>query len=188
MGIFRSKPVCLKTLVLGLDGAGKTTLLYKLRLKGAQADFQPTKGFNYEQVTQRFQGLRYALEIWDLAGRTELRKCWRYFYNSMDVGVLIYVVSARDRGRLKESADEFRMLRYETNMLSTNRVVVLNSFAVRDVDLALEVSLDELRHHFGDETAVIPMNVRDPGHSMRTLFRWISEKHQASRLAKSMVL
>jgi small GTP-binding protein len=187
MGIFRSKPVCFKTLVLGLDGAGKTTLLYKLRLKGAQADFQATKGFNYEQVSQRYQGIRYALELWDLAGRAELRKCWRYYYNSMNIGILIYVVSARDRGRLKESANEFRMLRYETNMLSTNRVVILNSFAVRDTDLAHELSTEDLREHFGEDIAVISMNVRDPGHGMRTLFRWISEQHQASRLAKSMV-
>ena len=113
MGALKSKPVSLKTLVLGLDGAGKTTLLYKMRLKNAQADFQSTKGFNYEQVLQRFKGVKYCLELWDLAGRAELRKCWRYFYNAMSVDILIFVVSARDRGRLKESANEFRMLCYE---------------------------------------------------------------------------
>ena len=179
MGALKSKPVSLKTLVLGLDGAGK-----KMRLKNAQADFQSTKGFNYEQVLQRFKGVKYCLELWDLAGRAELRKCWRYFYNAMSVDILIFVVSARDRGRLKESANEFRMLCYETSMLSTNRIVILNSFAVRDSDFALEMSQEEVHEHFGEETAVISMNLRKPEHGMRTLFRWISEQHQASRLAK----
>ena len=54
------------------------------------------------------------------------KKCWRYFYNAMSVDILIFVVSARS-GPLEESANEFRMLCYETSMLSTNRIVILNS-------------------------------------------------------------
>ena len=186
MGLFKSKPVSLKTLVLGLDGAGKTQLVYKMRLKNVQAEFQPTKGFNYEQVSQRFGGVQYNLELWDLAGRGELRKCWRYYYNSMNVDVLIYVVSARDRHRLKESAQLYHRLQYETSMLSTSRLVILNSFALRDTDFAFEVSQDDVRECFGQEVAILTMNVRDPGHGMRTLFRWISEQHQQRQLMKSI--
>ena len=182
MGVLKSKPVFLKTLVLGLDGAGKTQLLYKMRLKNAQAEFQPTKGFNYEQVSQRFGGIRYNLELWDLAGRAELRKCWRYFYNSMSVDILIYVVSARDRHRLKEAAQLYHRLQYETSMLSTSRIIVLNSFAVRDIDFAFEASREDVREYFGEDVAVVSMNVRDPGHAMRTLFRWISEQYNKSIL------
>ena len=175
MGSSSSKPIKYKVLLLGLDGAGKTTLLYKLRLKNAQAEFFSTKSFNHEICNVNFNQHKYELQMWDLAGRQELRKCWQYFYNSMSIDIMIYVVSAKEPHRLRDAAINYKRLVYETSMLKTKRIVVINSFAIRDVERAFEVKEDEVRHLFGSGCEIITMNAYDPTIGMRRLFRWISD-------------
>jgi small GTP-binding protein len=176
MGGNNSKVVKYKVLLLGLDGAGKTTLLYKLRLKNANADFFATNAFNHEIITQEYNHVKYELHTWDLAGRKELRRCWKYFYNSMQIDIMIYVVSAKESHRLRESALNFKRLTHETSLLSTSRIVVINSFAIRGSERAYELTEAEVEHQFGYDCTVITINVRDPSVGMRRLFQWVSDQ------------
>ena len=173
-----------KVLLLGLDGAGKTSLLYKLRLKNNQADFLETSSFNFEVVTQSYNNVKYELQMWDLSGRKELIPCWRYFYNSMNIDILIYVVSAKEPHRLREAAVNYNRLIYENSMASTQRIVVINSFAIRDSERAFELKEDDVQHQFGGNCKIITINKRDPMLGMRRLFQWIHDIEKKKKKGK----
>jgi len=99
----------------------------------------------------------------------------------MPIDIMIYVVSAKEGHRLKESALTYKRLAHETAMLSTSRIIVLNSFAIRDSERAYEVSEAEVQHQFGHGCEVITINIRDPSVGMLRLFQWVSDQRKKTR-------
>ena len=161
-------------LLMGLDGAGKTQLLYKLRLKRSNAAFQPTNAFNYEIVRQAYMGRKFILQMWDLAGRAELRSICRYFYNNMKTDFVFYIVSARDRSRLTTARNHLELLRHETPMENSKFIIVLNSFASRDTERFFEITVEDIQEIFGDGLPIIKVNAKT-GEGLKGFFRCISE-------------
>lgn len=104
-------------LMLGLDNAGKTTILYSLKLNEI-VNTIPTIGFNVETVNYK----NLNLTIWDIGGQEKLRKLWRHYYTN--VNVLIYVVDANDRDRIKESSDELHCLVNEDQLKDIDCVLI----------------------------------------------------------------
>ena len=102
-------------------------------------------------MLQRFKGVKYRLER-DQLGAPSLENAGATS-TMPSVDILIFVVSARDRGRLKESANEFRCCAMKQHAVN-QRIAILNSFAVRDSDLARDKP-EEVHEHFGEEMAVI---------------------------------
>ena len=96
----------------------------------------------------------------------------------MKIDLLIYVVSAKEPHRLREAAVNYKRLVFETSMLTTRRIVVINSFAIRDNERAFELKEHEVQHHFGADCTIITMNVRDPSVGMRRLFQWVSDQRR----------
>ena len=92
---------------------------------------------------------------------------------------MIYMVSAKESHRVRESSKEYKRLAHETSMLSTSRIVVLNSFAIRDSERAYELSEAEVQRHFGHDCTIVTINVRDPsGVGMRRLFQWLGDQQK----------
>ena len=136
MGAAKSKNI--KVMIVGPADAGKTTLLYRLKLKNLkQSEFSTTTGFNFETVT--VPGSSTQLACWDLAGTRERQKYWKYFYESVRVDVLLFVVSLDQKKQLPEAAKLFQFLRNEERLRGSLKIVAINSDTEKDVHTKLNI-------------------------------------------------
>lgn len=118
-------------LILGLDGAGKTTLLYSDKWD----NFEPTHGFNYEEI--KLRGI-VNVSIWDVSGKATLRCLWPTIYKNIQFKAIIFVVNADEPDRFLEARKELIVLVNEEELRETFFLVVFNTKGNCDL------SLDEL--------------------------------------------
>ena len=64
----------------------------------------PDTGFNVEKVQYK----NVVFTVWDVGGQEKLRPLWKHYFNNTDA--LIFVLDAADRDRLKNAAEEFKVL------------------------------------------------------------------------------
>lgn len=64
----------------------------------------PVTGFNVEKVQYK----NVVFTVWDVGGQEKLRPLWKHYFNNTDA--LIFVLDAADRDRLKNAAEEFKVL------------------------------------------------------------------------------
>ena len=112
--------------MVGLDGAGKTTMLYHLRLREPEKKFSATNGYNHEIVQRIYDRKRFDFHMWDLSGKPELRRVWKYYYRGTIPDVVFFVVDANDRKRLAEARSELMTVFREPELVGVIKVVVLN--------------------------------------------------------------
>ena len=149
----------LNMLMIGLDGAGKTTLMYKMRLKKASPQFEPTKACNYEIISQAFRNLSFRISTWDLSGRSDLRELWPYFYENIPFQVLFFVVHASHRNRMREAKTEYHRLANESKLLECTKLVIVNMDSTDQVN---SMSVDEVRDRLELDThiSVVEVNAK----------------------------
>jgi small GTP-binding protein len=144
MGGSSSKNI--KVMIVGPADAGKTTLLYRMKLKNLkQAEFSTTTGFNFENIA--VPGTKQQLSCWDLAGAHERQKYWKFFYESVHVDVLLFVVSLDHKKKISDSAQLFRFLRNEERLRGSLKLVVANSDDEKDVHS--KASIEDVETAFG---------------------------------------
>ena len=107
-----------QVLVLGLDGAGKTSIVHVLD-KGEFAEVPMTVSYNYTQLRKK---KHKHFIIWDIGGQEKLRQTWRHYF--FGIKVLVFVLDASDRQRLREAHHELHML-VEDEMLKDVPLLVL---------------------------------------------------------------
>ena len=145
MGVGQSSK-SIKVLLVGQADAGKTTLLYRMKLKLPQAEFSTTTGFNFEQV--QVPGQKTQLAIWDLAGSAERQRFWKFFYESVRIDVLLYVVSIDHKKSLGDAAKSYRYLRNEERLRSALKIIILNSDD-ENKDEQTKCTIEEVEHALG---------------------------------------
>ena len=129
--------------------------------------------FNHEVFYAQFRDQSVSIEAWDLAGRFELRGAWKYFYNAMGVSILCFVINAKQRSRLNESLALFQQLSSEAALLSSRKLILLNSFAAAQ---SLEIPLEDIRAEVGSEVTCLRVNAKT-GAGFDELMEWFNSSH-----------
>lgn len=92
-------------LFLGIDGAGKTTLIEKI-MQNVIPNRKPktirqTLGLNTDMINDG----KFALRIWDLAGKPDFRGIWDHYLP--DATAIVYVVNGKQEERIHETRKLF---------------------------------------------------------------------------------
>uniref|UniRef100_A0A7S4JLE8 Uncharacterized protein n=1 Tax=Paramoeba aestuarina TaxID=180227 RepID=A0A7S4JLE8_9EUKA len=127
-----------KVVLTGLDGSGKTSLLYQIKM-GEMIQTLPTLSPNVETIENKERG---DLVFWDLGGHEKIRSLWSTNYAG--VNILVFVVDASDRDRLREAITCFQEICARSDIKTTPLLVLANK-----QDIAGAMSSDELRSALG---------------------------------------
>jgi small GTP-binding protein len=69
----------IKVILVGATGSGKTTLLKKMGGQAFSPDYAPTLGAEFKMLSKEEDGLRLALQCWDLCGDPKFDKMMQNF-------------------------------------------------------------------------------------------------------------
>jgi ADP-ribosylation factor-like protein 1 len=139
MGFCSSKSALPQILVLGLDGAGKTTFVYGDKWE----EFEPTMGFNYEELTLR--GIM-KVGIWDVSGKATLRSVWPAFYKNIIFSAIVFVIDVEKEDRFDEARRELHILVNEEELRDSVFAIMYNTkseslYSLEELDSRLGMSL-----------------------------------------------
>eukprot|EP00741_Cyanophora_paradoxa_P025157 tig00000344_g24282.t1 len=118
-----------RAVCVGLDESGKTSFVQRLAREAGESPSnckppQQTLGFSVSILPLYLPHGRSKLQIWDPAGREDMRGLWdAYFAKSH---VVVFVVDAADRGRLEEARDELQRLLNAPDLLGKPLLVLGN--------------------------------------------------------------
>eukprot|EP01029_Cantina_marsupialis_P005156 TRINITY_DN1552_c0_g1_i1.p1 TRINITY_DN1552_c0_g1~~TRINITY_DN1552_c0_g1_i1.p1 ORF type:complete len:183 (-),score=48.30 TRINITY_DN1552_c0_g1_i1:221-769(-) len=117
-----------RILMLGLDAVGKTTALYKFKSKVVNT---VSTGFNVESVKHK----RIEFTIWEIGGKDNLRRLWRYYCVGNDA--LIFIIDSTDPERLELAKEELWKILEEDEMKQCCVLIYANK---RDISGVLPLS------------------------------------------------
>ena len=168
-------------LVVGDKSCGKTTFVYGSRLKPGweQSVFEPTVGYNYEEI-------RYTsgvLAIFDTPGNEALFPIVKNLYKNLNISAIVFVF------RLSNAASDFikakrriKFLANEPELKGCALAIVGNIFS--DIDnqfknveyLKNALGLNEIRHIHDDKKNIAVFDAKyNPGES-EIVWKWLNEK------------
>ncbi|KAH3763533.1 ADP-ribosylation factor [Pelomyxa schiedti] len=163
-GLFSRKD--LRVVMVGLDGAGKTTIVQ--RFKGdIKVITKPTLGFTVETVVYK----KAKFTIWDLGGQDRYRAMWRDYFTG--IHAVIFVVDSEDRGRMDESAHEFKLLMETPELRGLPVLVFANKTDKPGAMFTNEVSSALGLEHLTHRQWCIQASVATEGVGLSEGFDWL---------------